>query len=161
MNNQKLSACLWFTNEAEEAAKFYTSAFPNSKIDRVLKSSVDTPGAKAGQVLLVDFTLAGQKYWALNGGAHEQFNDAISLVAHCQDQAEVDRLWEALTKDGGKPVACGWLKDKYGVSWQIVPTPLMEMLAGSDTHKVKRAMEAMMGMVKLDIAALQRAYDGV
>jgi predicted 3-demethylubiquinone-9 3-methyltransferase (glyoxalase superfamily) len=159
-NNQKISPFLWFINQAEEAARFYTAIFPDSRVDRVVKTTVDTPGAKIGQVLLVDFTLAGQKYQALNGGPHDQFNDAISLVAHCQDQAEVDRLWDALTKDGGKPVACGWLKDKFGVSWQITPTVLIEMLAGSDGAKAKRAMEAMMGMVKLDIAQLQRAYDG-
>lgn len=160
-HNQKISPFLWFNGQAEEAAKFYTSIFPDSRIDRVLKSSVDTPGAKAGQVLLVDFTLAGQNYQAMNGGPHDLFNDAISLVAHCNDQAEVDRLWDALTTDGGKPVACGWLKDKFGVSWQIVPTALIEMLADSDSAKAKRAMEAMMGMVKLDIADLQRACDGV
>jgi predicted 3-demethylubiquinone-9 3-methyltransferase (glyoxalase superfamily) len=159
MTTQKISPCLWFEREAEEAAKFYASIFPDSRIDQIMRSSIDTPGAKTGETLLVDFTLAGQKYQALNGGAHDRFNDAISLAVTCKDQAEVDRLWDALTADGGKPVQCGWLKDKFGVSWQIVPEVLLKMLNDKDREKSKRVMEAMMQMVKLDIDRLQKAYN--
>jgi predicted 3-demethylubiquinone-9 3-methyltransferase (glyoxalase superfamily) len=157
---QTITPCLWFDGQAEEAARFYTSIFPDSRIDETLKNSVDTPGGKAGSTLLVSFTLAGQSYQALNGGPHDRFNDAISLAVTCKDQAEVDRYWDALTADGGRPVQCGWLKDKYGVSWQIVPRALMDMLSDPDPARVKCVMEAMMSMIKLDIAALQKAYGG-
>jgi predicted 3-demethylubiquinone-9 3-methyltransferase (glyoxalase superfamily) len=159
MTTQTISPCLWFDRQAEEAAKFSTSIFLDSRIDGILRASVDTPGANTGETLLVDFTLAGQQYHALNGGAHDRFNDAISLVVTCQDQAEVDRLWEALGADGGTPVQCGWLKDKFGVSWQIVPEVLPQMLNDKDRDKSKRVMEAMMQMVRLDIDALQQAYN--
>ena len=159
MTTQTISPCLWFDRQAEEAAQFYTSIFLDSRIDGILRASVDTPGANTGETLLVDFTLAGQKYQALNGGAHDRFNDAMSLVVTCQDQAEVDRLWDALIADGGQPVQCGWLKDKFGVSWQIVPAVLPKMLNDKDREKSKRVMEAMIQMVKLDIDALQQAYN--
>ena len=159
MTTQTIAPCLWFDRQAEEAAQFYTSIFPDSRIDGMLRASVDTPGATTGETLLVDFTLAGQQYHALNGGAHDRFNDAISLVVTCQDQAEVDRLWGALIADGGTPVQCGWLKDKFGVSWQIVPDVLPQMLNDKDREKSKRVMEAMIQMVKLDIDALQQAYN--
>jgi predicted 3-demethylubiquinone-9 3-methyltransferase (glyoxalase superfamily) len=120
----------------------------------------DTPGNKEGDVLFIEFTLAGQSYQALNGGPHDKFNDAISLSVDCADQAEVDRYWAALTGDGGKPVACGWLKDRFGVSWQIVPRRMLELLADPDPARGKRAMEAMMKMVKLDVAALEAAAAG-
>ncbi len=158
---QKISPCLWFDGRAEEAARFYTANFPDSRIDHVQRSPVDYPGGKAGDVLLVEFTLAGQRYQALNGGPHDPFNDAISLSVTCKDQAEVDRYWDALTADGGKAVMCGWLKDKYGVSWQIVPEEFMAMIRDPDRAKSKRAMDAMMTMVKLDVGVLQRAFDGV
>ena len=119
-----IAPCLWLDRQAEEAAQFYTSIFLDARIDGILRASVDTPGAKTGETLLVDFTLAGQKYHALNGGAHDRFNDAMSLVVTCQDQAEVDRLGDVLLADGGTLVQCGWLKDKCGVSWQIVPDVL-------------------------------------
>jgi len=122
----------------------------------MLRASVDTPGAKTGETLLVDFTLAGQKYHALNGGAHDRFNDAMSLGVTCQDHAEVDRLWDALRADGGQPVQCGWLKAKYGVSWQIVPDDLPQMLNEQDRDTSTRVMEAMRPMVRLDIDALQQ-----
>ncbi len=154
---QKIMPFLWFVDTAEEAATFYTSVFPNSSIDTVQRSPADTPGTKAGHVLLVEFTLAGQSYQALNGGAHDTFNDAISLSVDCEDQAEVDRYWSALTADGGKPVACGWLKDKYGLSWQIIPRRLIELIRDPDAAKAKRVMESMMTMVKLDVAALEAA----
>jgi predicted 3-demethylubiquinone-9 3-methyltransferase (glyoxalase superfamily) len=155
-----ISPCLWFDGRAEEAAKFYTSIFPNSRIDHVERSTVDYPGGKEGDVILVEFTLAGLSYQALNGGPHDTFNDAISLSVLCKDQAEVDRLWEALTAGGGKPIQCGWLKDKFGVSWQIVPEEFPAMLRDKDRSKARRGMQAMMEMVKLDVAALRRAYDG-
>lgn len=157
----KVSPFLWFErNNALEAAEFYTSLFPDSRITDVHKARTDTPNAKQGDVLLVSFTLAGRNYSAMNGGPHDAFNDSISLSVLCEDQAEVDRLWAALTADGGKPVACGWLKDKYGMSWQIVPKRMMELLADPDLAKGKRAMEAMFHMVKFDIAALEKAAAG-
>ncbi len=158
---QKVSPCLWFDGRAEEAARFYTAIFPDSRIDHVQRSPVDYPGGMAGDVLLVKFTLAGRRYQALKGGPHDPFNDAISLSVTCKDQAEVDRYWDALTADGGKAVMCGWLKDKYGVSWQIVPEAMMAMMRHPDRARSKRAMEAMLTMVKLDIAALQRAFDSL
>jgi predicted 3-demethylubiquinone-9 3-methyltransferase (glyoxalase superfamily) len=124
MTTQTISLGLWFDRQAEEAVQFYTSIFLDTRTDGMLRASVDTPGANTGATLLVDCTLAGQKYQARNGGARDRFNDAISLVVTCQDQAEVDRLWDALSADGGQPVQCGWLKDKFGVSWQIVPDVL-------------------------------------
>lgn len=154
---QKITPCLWFENQALEAAEFYTSVIPDSSIVTVQRAPADTPGPKAGAVLLVQFKLAGQNYQALNGGPHDKFNDAISLSVSCEDQDEVDRLWSALTADGGKPVQCGWLKDKYGLSWQIVPKRLPALLAQADPEKSKRVMQAMMKMVKIDIAGLEAA----
>ena len=160
MTRQTITPCLWFESEALEAAEFYTSVFPDSSIVAVQRTPADTPGPKAGSVLMVQFNLAGQDYQALNGGPHDKFNDAISLSVSCADQKEVDRLWSALTSGGGKPVQCGWLKDKYGLSWQIVPKRLPELLASPDREKSKRVMEAMMKMVKIDIAALEAAAEG-
>lgn len=154
---QKIAPCLWFEGTAEEAARFYTSVFPDSSVDRVQLASTDTPGNKEGDVLLVLFTLAGCRFQALNGPPHDTFNDAVSLSVDCADQTEVDRYWAALIADGGKPVACGWLKDKYGLSWQIIPRRLPELLADPDPAKAKRVMEAMMKMVKIDVAALEAA----
>ena len=155
----KIAPCLWFAHEAEEAAKFYVSLFPDSRIDHVQKNIVDTPAGKADQVLVVGFTLAGQRFMALNGGSRIEFNHAISLEVDCADQAEVDRLWNGLT-DGGAPVQCGWLTDRYGISWQIVPTVLGKYIADPDPAKAARVMQAMMQMVKLDIASLEAAYQG-
>ena len=159
-SQHKITPCLWFKSEALEAAQFYTATFPNSSIGHVHRSTVDYPGGKPGSVLMVAFTLAGQRYQALNGGPHDTFNDAISLSVSCDDQAEVDHLWTALTADGGKPVQCGWLKDKYGLSWQIVPAIMAEMMGSGDPVKLNRVMAAVMQMTKPDIAALQRAFDG-
>jgi predicted 3-demethylubiquinone-9 3-methyltransferase (glyoxalase superfamily) len=156
----KIAPCLWFANEAEEAAKFYVSLLPDSRIDKVQRSPNDYPGGKAGGVLVVSFTLAGQEYMALNGGMRFEYTNAISFKIDCADQAEVDRLWEGLTAGGGAPGQCGWLKDRYGVSWQIVPSAMMRFLGGSDRAGAQRAMAAMMKMAKLDIATLQKAYDG-
>ncbi|MGY5780347.1 VOC family protein [Rhizobium sp. LEGMi135b] len=155
----KIAPCLWFAREAEEAANFYVSLFPDSRIDHVQKNIVDTPAGKPDEVLLVTFTLAGQRFMALNGGSRIEFNHAISLEIDCADQAEVDRLWEGLT-DGGTPVECGWVTDRYGVSWQIVPTVLGKYIADPDPTKAARVMQALMGMVKLDIAGLEAAYRG-
>ena len=155
----KIAPCLWFNGNAEEAANFYVSVLPDLRIDHVQRNVVDSPGGKAGTVLVVAFTLAGQRFQALNGGNQFEFTHAISLSVDCADQAEVDRLWDALT-EGGSAVACGWLKDRYGVSWQIVPSVLPRMIADPDQAKAARVMNAMMVMVKLDIAELQRAYDG-
>jgi predicted 3-demethylubiquinone-9 3-methyltransferase (glyoxalase superfamily) len=154
---QTITPCLWFESQALEAAEFYTSVFPNSSIVAVQRAPADTPGPKTGAVLMVQFKLAGQSYQALNGGPHDTFNDAISMSVTCEDQNEVDRLWSALTADGGKPVQCGWLKDKYGLSWQIVPKRLPALLA--DPAKGKRVMEALLKMVKIDIAALEAAAE--
>jgi predicted 3-demethylubiquinone-9 3-methyltransferase (glyoxalase superfamily) len=157
---QKVTPFLWFDGKAEEAANFYVSLLSNSKVDHVTRSTVDYPGGEAGGVITVEFTLAGTKFIGLNGGPHFQFNEAVSFQIACEDQAEVDRLWAALT-EGGSEVQCGWLKDRYGLSWQITPTRLLELLQDPDPARAKRAMEAMMGMIKLDIAALERAADGV
>lgn len=154
---QKITPCLWFNGQAEEAAAFYTSLLPDSRIDHVLKSPVDTPGGPAGSVLTVDFTLAGQRYLGLNGGAPYPFTQAVSFQIHCETQAEVDRLWAALTANGGEGIACSWLKDRWGLHWQIVPTRLTELIKDPDPARAKRAMEAMMTMVKIDIAALEHA----
>jgi predicted 3-demethylubiquinone-9 3-methyltransferase (glyoxalase superfamily) len=155
----KVSPCLWFNGEAEEAAKFYVSLLPDSRIENVQKNTVDTPAGKAGSVLVVQFTLAGQPFMALNGGKAFDFTHAISFKIDCADQAEVDRYWDALS-DGGAVERCGWLKDRYGVSWQIVPTALVQYLGGADRAGAQRAMQALLGMVKLDIAALKKAYEG-
>jgi predicted 3-demethylubiquinone-9 3-methyltransferase (glyoxalase superfamily) len=156
----KVSPCLWFNGEAEEAARFYVSLLPGSKIETIQKNTVDGPAGKAGSVLVVEFTLAGQRFMALNGGMRMEYTHAVSFMIDCADQAEVDRLWNALTGDGGQPERCGWLRDRFGVSWQIVPAALPKYLGGSDRAGAQRAMQAMLGMVKLDIAGLKKAYEG-
>src|SRR3954465_14242959 len=130
----KISPCLWFDGEAEEAAKFYVSLLPDSRIETVQKNTVDSPGGKAGSVLVVEFTLAGQRFMALNGGMRFEYTHAVSFKIDCADQAEVDRLWDRLC-EGGAPVQCGWLKDRYGVPWQIFPRVLLTMLADSNKAK--------------------------
>ena len=156
----KITPCLWFDGKAEEAAKFYTSLLPDSRIDRVTRSPADNPSTPKGAVLVVEFTFAGQQFMGLNGGPQFPFTEAVSFVINCEDQAEVDRLWDALTADGGKPVQCGWLKDRYGLSWQITPKALPELLRGPDKKGAERAMQAMMKMVKLDVAEIKAAYEG-
>lgn len=157
---QKITPCLWFNGQAEEAAKFYVTLLPNSRVDRVYHSPTDTPSGAAGTVLTVEFTLAGTQYLGLNGGPQFPFTEAVSFQIHCENQAEVDRLWTALTRNGGQEVACGWLKDRWGLSWQIVPIRLEELMHDRDREKARRVMEAMMEMVKIDIAALERAAAG-
>ena len=156
----KISPCLWFDGEAEEAAKFYVLLLPDSRIEKIQKNPVDGPAGKAGTVLVVEFTLAGQRFMALNGGTRFEYTHAVSFKIDCADQAEVDRLWEALSSDGGQVERCGWLKDRYGVSWQIVPTALAQYLGGPEAAGAQRAMQAMLQMVKLDTAGLKKAYEG-
>ena len=158
--NQRIRPCLWFNGQAEEAARFYVPLFPNSRIDNVARAPGDYPAGHTGDVLLVEFTLAGQAYQALNGGPEFQFTEAISFSVSCADQVEVDRLWDALTADGGKAIQCGWLKDRYGLSWQIVPETLPRLMNSGDPAQAARVFNAMMQMVKLDVAALERAFAG-
>jgi predicted 3-demethylubiquinone-9 3-methyltransferase (glyoxalase superfamily) len=154
-----LSMCLWFDKQAEEAANFYVSLIPNSRIDHVNRSPADYPNGKAGDVLVVEFTLDGRSYMALNGGPNFTFDEAVSMVLTTEDQAETDRYWEALLARGGQPSRCGWLKDRFGLSWQVTPRQLPRLLGDPDPARAKRAMEAMMDMVKIDVAALERAAD--
>lgn len=159
MADQKLTPCLWFENEAEEAANFYVSIFGDSRVENVMQSPVDWPAGKTGDVILVEFVLAGQRYQALNGGPHESgvFNDSVSISVTCEDQAEVDRYWEALTA-GGEPVMCGWLKDRYGLRWQIVPRAYFDMMHTGDDAQRRRVMEAMTQQVKMDVTQLEQAF---
>ena len=156
---QTITPFLWFDSQAEEAAEFYVSVFPDSSIGSVARYSEAGPGS-AGSVMVVEFTLRGQEFTALNGGPVYQFNPAISFVVDCVTQDEVDHYWDALTADGGEPVQCGWLTDRFGVSWQIVPRRLNELMANSDPEAAKRVTAAMLKMVKLDIAELERAAAG-
>ena len=156
----KISPCLWFDGDAEEAARFYTSLFPNSHIDTVDRSPADTPSGPEGTVITVSFTLAGRSYIALNGGPDFKFTEAVSFSIDCDDQAEVDRYWDALLADGGEPSVCGWLRDRFGLSWQVIPRQLPEMLNSKDRDAARRAMQAMLKMVKIDVAELERAYSG-
>ena len=151
--------CLWFDGKAEEAANFYTSVLPESSVDKVWRSPADTPSGPAGMVLTVEFTLNGERFLGLNGGPEFRFSEAVSFVIECEDQAEVDRLWDALTADGGEPGPCGWLKDRFGLSWQIVPRRMNELLEDSDPERARRAMEAMLKMGKIEVAELERAAD--
>ncbi|MFD4294963.1 VOC family protein [Rhodococcus sp. NPDC058505] len=156
---QKFTPCLWFDSQAEEAAAFYTGIFANSSIGEISRYGEGMP-KPAGTAMTVAFTLNGQDFTALNGGPEFSFTEAISFQVDCADQAEVDRYWEALTADGGEESQCGWLKDRFGLSWQIVPSALPAILGGPDAAGAQRAVAAMMQMRKLDIGALQRAYDG-
>ena len=156
----KISPCLWFDGQAEEAARFYTSLFPNSRILEVQRSPAPTPSGPEGMVLTVEFELDGKTYIALNGGPEFTFTEAISLQIECEDQAEVDTYWDALLADGGEPSVCGWLRDKYGLSWQVTPRRLLEMYKSPDRYAARRAMEQMLTMVKLDIEPLERAFAG-
>ncbi len=154
----KISPCLWFDGHAEEAANFYVSLFPDSRVDAVNRAAGDYPSGRRGSVLTVDFTLAGRSYVGLNGGPEFTFNEAISLSIDCEDQSEVDRYWQALTADGGETSVCGWLKDRYGLSWQVVPRRLPEMLDSEDREAAGRAFDAMMKMTKIEVAELEQAY---
>jgi predicted 3-demethylubiquinone-9 3-methyltransferase (glyoxalase superfamily) len=156
---EKVTPFLWYDGQAEEAARFYVSLLPDSRIEKVTRSPADTPSGPAGMVLTVEFTLGGRRFVGLNGGPQYKFTEAISFQIACADQAEVDRLWAALS-EGGNAGPCGWLKDRWGVSWQIVPVRLHALLADPDPGRAKRAMAAMLRMGKLDIAAMERAAEG-
>ena len=156
----KIKPCLWFDGNAEEAANFYVALLPDSQIDSISRAAADNPSTPAGAVLAVEWTMAGQPFMGLNGGPDFSFSEAISFVIDCADQAEVDRLWNALIADGGQPSQCGWLKDRYGLSWQVVPRQLGEMLGAADRAAAARAMTAMLDMTKIDIAEMRRAFDG-
>jgi predicted 3-demethylubiquinone-9 3-methyltransferase (glyoxalase superfamily) len=156
----KISPCLWFDGNAEEAARFYTAIFPDSRIDSVDRSPGETPSGPKDSVLSVQFTLAGQSYIALNGGPDFTFDEAISLSIDCEDQAEVDRYWTALLADGGQESVCGWLKDRFGVSWQVIPRRLPELLRSPDRQAAASVLAAMLKMVKIDVSELERAARG-
>lgn len=153
----KIKPCLWFDGQAEQAANFYVTLLPDSRVNDVARAVADTPSGPAGMVLTVDFTLAGQGFQGLNGGPEFKFSEAISFSIDCADQAEVDRLWDALTANGGEPGPCGWLKDRWGVSWQVVPHRLGELLQDPDPERARRAMEAMLKMGKIEVAELEAA----
>ena len=157
MTSKPFTTCLWFDTQGEEAANFYASIFKNSRIDGVHRYTEAGPGPE-GAAMTVEFELNGQRFLALNGGPMYQPTPAVSLVVECADQAEVDYYWDRLLSGGGQEIACGWLKDKYGLCWQIVPARFFEMIA--DPGKAARVTEAMFGMTKFDIAALERAYAG-
>ena len=157
---QKIVPHLWYTKDAEEAARFYASVFPDSRVDRVVTMPADSPRGPAGSVSVVEFTLCGQAFMAISAGPHDAFNDAISFLVHCDSQAELDRYWNAILERGGKPQACGWIIDHYGVRWQIVPRVLGEMMSDRDPAKAKRVTEAMLRQVKLDVAKLEAAFAG-
>jgi predicted 3-demethylubiquinone-9 3-methyltransferase (glyoxalase superfamily) len=152
--------CLWFDGNAEEAASFYVTLLPDSHIDKVWRSPADTPSGPAGMVMTVDYTLNGQHVQGLNGGPDFRYSEAVSFDIECEDQAEVDRLWDALAADGGEPGPCGWIKDRFGLSWQIVPRRLNELADDPDPERARRAMEAMLKMGKIEISELERAADG-
>ena len=162
---QKITPFLWFNNNGEEAVKFYTSIFKNSKVGRILRydeetAKVSQSGRPVGSVLTIEFEIEGQKFVALNGGPQFKFNESISFVVNCETQKEVDHFWEKLTADGGEESQCGWLRDKFGVSWQITPTALIDMLHDKDVEKSERVMKAMLQMQKIDIEKLEAAYRG-
>lgn len=163
-SNQKITPSakivphLWYANEAVEAANFYVSLFPDSRVDRVTPFPADTPSGPAGSVQVVEFTLAGQPFMAISAGPLDPFNHAISFMVNCDDQAEIDRFWDALSA-GGTIEQCGWLRDRYGLCWQIVPTVLGEMMKDTDRERARRVMEAMLQMKKLDIRRLEEAYN--
>jgi predicted 3-demethylubiquinone-9 3-methyltransferase (glyoxalase superfamily) len=160
---QKITPFLWFDDKAEEAVKFYTSIFKNSKVGEILcygEEAAKTTGQPAGSVLTIEFEIEGQKFMALNGGPQFKFNESISFVVNCETQKEVDYFWEKLTPDGGWESQCGWLKDKFGVSWQVVPTVLIEMSDDKDCEKSERVMKAMLETQKIDIKTLNDAYAG-
>jgi predicted 3-demethylubiquinone-9 3-methyltransferase (glyoxalase superfamily) len=162
-NMQKITPFLWFDDQAEEAVNFYTSIFKNSKVGRVLRydeNAAKAAGRPLGSVLTIEFEIAGHKFTALNGGPEFKFNESISFVVHCDTQNEVDYFWDKLTADGGRESACGWLKDKFGVSWQVTPTVLIDMLHDKNSGKAGRVMKAMLQMQKIDIGKLKDAYAG-
>jgi predicted 3-demethylubiquinone-9 3-methyltransferase (glyoxalase superfamily) len=159
VNVAKIKPFLWYTKEAEEAAAFYASVLPNSKVDSVTTLPTDTPSGPAGSVKVVEFTLIGQPFMAISAGPLDPFNHAVSFIVECEDQAEIDRLWAGLS-EGGKIEQCGWLQDRFGLFWQIAPKVLGELIKDPDRARGKRVADAMLKMVKLDIAGLKKAYTG-
>jgi predicted 3-demethylubiquinone-9 3-methyltransferase (glyoxalase superfamily) len=160
---QKITPFLWFDHQAEEAAKFYTSVFKNSKVGTILRydeAAAKASGRPVGSVLTIEFEIEGQKFTALNGGPQFKFNESVSFVVYCETQDEVDYFWQKLTAEGGQESECGWLRDKFGLSWQVTPTVLIEMLHDKDPKKSGRVMNAMMQMQKIDISKLKAAYAG-
>ena len=157
---QKIIPFVWYAREAVEAARFYTSIFPDSRVDRVSSLPAESPSGPAGSVEIVEFTLFGRQFMAMSAGPHHDFNDAISLMVMCESQPEIDKYWDAILNGGGKPQACGWINDKYGVRWQIAPTRLFEMMSDPDKAKARRAATEMMQQVKFDIAKLEAAFNG-
>lgn len=157
---QKIVPHLWYTQEAEEAARFYAGLFPDSRVDRVTALQADSPSGPPGSVAVVEFTLFGQAFMAMSAGPHDPFNDAISFMVNCETQEELDRYWDAIEENGGKPQACGWIIDKYGVRWQIVPTALGRMMTDSDPEKVQRVSKEMLRQIKFDVAKLEAAFEG-
>lgn len=158
MATDGFTTCLWFDGQAEEAANYYVSVFPDSRLGRIGRYTEAGPGP-AGRVLAAEFEANGQKFVAVNGGPQFTFNEAISFQIHCKDQDDIDYYWDRLA-DGGRELACGWLKDRYGMCWQVVPTMLIDMISDPDPEKAKRTTRAMLMMIKPDIAALERAYAG-
>jgi predicted 3-demethylubiquinone-9 3-methyltransferase (glyoxalase superfamily) len=159
----KIAPCLWFDSQAEEAAKFYASVFKNSRIGRIArygKSGKEIHGRDEGSVMTVEFELEGQPFVGLNGGPHFKFTEAVSFQIYCDTQDEIDYYWDALRAGGGEEGPCGWLKDRFGLSWQVAPAVIADMMQDKDRSKADRAMAALLQMRKLDIAALQKAYDG-
>lgn len=155
----KIFPHLWYSHEAEEAARFYVSIFPDSRVNRLTTLMSESPSGPPGSVKVVDFTLFGQRFQAISAGPHHDFNDAISMVVLCDDQAEIDRYWDALLDGGGKELACGWLVDRFGLRWQIVPAVLDEMISDEDPVRSKRVTDVLLKMVKIDIETLQNAYN--
>ena len=155
-----ITPCLWFDGRAEEAAEFYVSLFPNSRIDGVSRAPAENPSTAAGAILFVSFTLDGRPFTGLNGGPQFRFTEAVSLQVDCADQAETDRYWEALVEGGGEHSMCGWLKDRFGLSWQVIPREMNAYLGGPDPAGAARAMQALLQMQKLDVEAMRRAYEG-
>jgi predicted 3-demethylubiquinone-9 3-methyltransferase (glyoxalase superfamily) len=156
---RKIIPHLWYAKEAAEAAHFYATVFPDSRVDRVVSLPADSPSGPAGSVKVIEFTLLGQPFMAISAGPHDSFNDAVSFLVKCSSQAELDRYWNALLENGGKPQACGWIIDKFGVRWQIVPSVLGDMIADSDKAKARRVAEEMLRQVKFDIAKLEAAFN--
>jgi predicted 3-demethylubiquinone-9 3-methyltransferase (glyoxalase superfamily) len=155
-----ITPCLWFDGNAEEAARFWCGLLPDSRITHIGHDPRDNPGTAEGAVLTVEFELMGRPFMGLNGGPQFKFSEAVSLMVPCETQAEIDRLWAALIADGGQEIECGWLKDRFGMAWQIVPTRMMEILRAGEPEGRRRAFAAMMTMKKFDIAAIERAYAG-
>ncbi len=160
MSGKRIATCLWFDGRAEEAANFYAATFPDSQVGTINRSPLDYPSGKAGDVITVTFTVLGQDFLGLNGGPMYKFDEAVSFQVYTDDQAETDRLWNAIIADGGAESMCGWCKDKFGLSWQITPRRLMDMMTSSDAAASQRAMGAMMQMRKIDIATLEAAFAG-